>query len=1177
MKKHFFSFFALMMLCISASAQFEAGQDYFFKNVSTGYWMAGGNWWGTNVSLLGIPQSFMAEATNAEGVYKLDSHQYNSATDHYLNTGYLDNAGCTWTLEDAGNGYWYLKSSEGTYATAGEKNASLLFSSETSAASKWEVYTIADVIERMKNAPEGETVSVPELVKNGSIKRNANTSYYPTWTITAFDGTSKVNNFNQGQDGNIVNCAESYHSTNGFKAVQSVDNSWLVPGLYTLNAQAFYSGTDTELPYFALNDAKSTFPKIAYGESNMVGSYQSFLEGKYPINPVYVSLSQDDLDNEKGLTITIAGASTVLWNIFGEITLSYTKPSIDVYQAMMDTYLQGLTNYADYNDESNFLSASFYDEWAKAVGTADYEALLDEGNYFNSCPSYITAYSLEEYEANVAAIQEIETRIKANMTAWSDLKTTKTEAQGIMADESSYNTSSPSMTALANYVNNDVTSAINAHELTTDEINAMKTTLSEKISDARYNSAKDGADMTALLVNPTMDSADGWEGSPAINNFCGEKYGVGAFDVYQVVKNAPLGVYEIEVQGFYRQERNDDSNLTSWHLYFNEDDTYRSWKDPQPDPLGYVYMNDAMTPLKSVYYEPNEAIYTDNNKTTLNMTGGWNVDGGKMYAYPNDAQSAAVCFNKNEYKVSAYGIVAKEGDEMRIGVKGDLLNGANWCIFDNFKLIYRAYNAEVVKSALEAALAEMPSIDGIYGSDVKTAVEAARTAANTAIADNDGEEMFNALTDVYAASSKVSDSKTLFATLTTQTNELSSVLNNTKESAAPVVYLTASDFYKKCSAVLEGSETFTDAQATEAIETIAEVIRELGIVNPEGNEPSDETPLGYTSYIKNADYAASTGWTLASTSGNLSVNTDAKAAEMYQGVKSDIYQDVVALPAGTYKLGAQAFYRAGSTAEDYQSVLKSEESGAYIYAIAYNNNFAKADIIKVPVTHITKQAQESALSDGDTGVAPFSEEYDNTLWYTANTMAAFRVYADNEMYTNEMIIKVAEGDTVRIGIAKDNDATISMDWAIVSDWTLEYYGAASTKTVGSLNPADYSYSDYTFYMNTELAAARKPLSEIIEFAKTVSLEDEAEQEALTQSISDAETVYNAQSSVSEVNDAYKALSDTLEGYGIQFVSTAVSAPTADVKSVKDGTYLMNGKVVIIKNDKMFSTTGAQMK
>ena len=273
----------------------------------------------------------------------------------------------------------------------------------------------------------------------------------------------------------------------------------------------------------------------------------------------------------------------------------------------------------------------------------------------------------------------------------------------------------------------------------------------EAVKEAVKNAIQPNQDVTnKLLVNPTFNMLDGdtekpqygWTGwgnttngmpttgglhlSDVQNrdyyNLTAEAWSAKEFDLYQEVENAPVGVYEIEVQGFFRYGR-DDAGKEAYQA--QEVDYVKKGGAPV-----YVYLNDVKTPFMNIYDEPSQgqefyATMAQVDETTGEYKKGengvyqWrgipysvqnypaNAEVPDEY-YPNGMTSAALAFSAGLYKQTAKSLIAKKGDKMRIGVKGSTQlpeNSDCWVIWDNFKLVYEGYTADVVKPVLEEQIA----------------------------------------------------------------------------------------------------------------------------------------------------------------------------------------------------------------------------------------------------------------------------------------------------------------------------------------------------------------------------------------------------------------------------------------------------------------------------------------
>ncbi len=303
---------------------------------------------------------------------------------------------------------------------------------------------------------------------------------------------------------------------------------------------------------------------------------------------------------------------------------------------------------------------------------------------------------------------------------------------------------------------------------------------------------KENIDLTMALVNPGFengetgwtitatpgDGANGHQGNVrpggSASNQCYEAWNNSAFDIYQTLTDMPVGVYEIEVQGFYRYGRGD----VAWNAYLAQNVDYVK---PEGVPV-YVYLNNNATNFVNVFGD-------DKQITNASFYSGGSTDyssqsnGNTTYYFPNGMASAAIAFSDGMYKQSAFGLIANAGDAFRIGVKGNSsqLNDS-WVIWDNFKLYYRGFKAEVVQPILETAMADLNQYANLLMGKTEYAnLSNALSAAQAAIENQDGEAMFQALNALYDVKESVIASKDLFLS-----QEVSTDLTSLQEAIAGV-------------------------------------------------------------------------------------------------------------------------------------------------------------------------------------------------------------------------------------------------------------------------------------------------------------------------------------------------------------------------------------------------------
>lgn len=310
-----------------------ADGDYLIVNTETGYYLGGGNDWGTHASLLGKPQ-FFTFAHQGNNAYTLDSHQSNGGDSHYLATGlYCDGAAANWTFAKNENGNYTINNG-GNYLAGNGTNKVIVTVTEVTAAAEWTIISRAEAFAALDAATVETPADATIYINNPECKRNAG-----GWTVTSADGTGTPSNYALGGGGNTANCAESYHSTNGFDLSQVLVG--MKPGVYRLDGHAFYRNDDDNtgaFPYFYVNDQQSRFPELTGSENSMAAAYASFLNGSYAIAPIYFTVAEGD-----EVKIGVHGDNTAFWNIWGELGLTYYGADASIAEVKASSV------YVDYN------------------------------------------------------------------------------------------------------------------------------------------------------------------------------------------------------------------------------------------------------------------------------------------------------------------------------------------------------------------------------------------------------------------------------------------------------------------------------------------------------------------------------------------------------------------------------------------------------------------------------------------------------------------------------------------------------------------------------------------------------------------------------------------------------------------------------------------------------------
>ncbi|MBQ0019435.1 MAG: hypothetical protein KBT39_02825 [Bacteroidales bacterium] len=294
------------------------GGTYILKNVETGKFLAAGNSWGTQASLMDAPDPFVVKQNNGKysfssvvcnndgsfpGSWNAASHDSGHAN-HYLSGTFCDGAATWFTVSPVGDNV--ALTVDGTnYLQGNGAIVDMGATSSTAASAQWKLYNIDDyALDATPNNP----LNVTYYVGDGNFGRN--NINFPKWHMNASN-----QNLKGGDNTNI--CAESYHST--FTLSQELKD--IPSGVYQLTAQGFYrqDGSDnTNLPYFYANNEIGTFPQKTGEENSMTDASNSFKTGVYTISPIKVLVTDGKLTIGAKLE-----NNTALWCIWDNFQLTF--------------------------------------------------------------------------------------------------------------------------------------------------------------------------------------------------------------------------------------------------------------------------------------------------------------------------------------------------------------------------------------------------------------------------------------------------------------------------------------------------------------------------------------------------------------------------------------------------------------------------------------------------------------------------------------------------------------------------------------------------------------------------------------------------------------------------------------------------------------------------------------
>jgi len=315
--------------------------------------------------------------------------------------------------------------------------------------------------------------------------------------------------------------------------------------------------------------------------------------------------------------------------------------------------------------------------------------------------------------------------------------------------------------------------------------NALQTAIyNAKVSKATYDATKavttPGSDWTALIYNSTFDSnTDGW--TPEVNKGDGngivqteggvESWNTNSFDFYQTIYGIPDGIYTVTLDAYYRAGNGGAAATTQNAKLYAVSTTTTS----------DVMNINGYTALIS---EPSGH-------------GTWSLINSSFYV-PNNTIAGNYAFNTlGVYNNSI--TVSVTGGSLQIGIKKDTRIANDWTYWDNFKLIYvgsslpKSLTKVEGKMSATAAMAQTNAVDNYNASEGQTIAN-----YNVALAAIDAAEL----------------SKTNYATITSAYNTC-----NTKAEAK--LTEDGQEAFNACEAVTNYNDgAYEDNQVSKAVSDI---------------------------------------------------------------------------------------------------------------------------------------------------------------------------------------------------------------------------------------------------------------------------------------------------------------------------------------------------------------------
>lgn len=207
-------------------------------------------------------------------------------------------------------------------------------------------------------------------------------------------------------------------------------------------------------------------------------------------------------------------------------------------------------------------------------------------------------------------------------------------------------------------------------------------------------SLSNGIDATAWINNPNNNYLGGWNDTsmPTIQDGVCEQWNT-PYDMYQTIQNLPLGIYELEVQGFYRDAE-----------FVTEEAAQHA----------ILYANKVEVPLASIADEARETPLTESDT---------NNNPFELYV-PQRTFGATVWFQEGLYNNTTGKFYLPSMTDLTFGIRKPEVITYDWTCVDNWKLTYYGrLNFSLDYSTYNGqSLADVKELDETYDPDLLNVV-----------------------------------------------------------------------------------------------------------------------------------------------------------------------------------------------------------------------------------------------------------------------------------------------------------------------------------------------------------------------------------------------------------------------------------------------------------------------
>ena len=792
--------------------------------------------------------------------------------------------------------------------------------------------------------------------------------------------------------------------------------------------------------------------------------------------------------NDEELFVNSANGRYYLMTVVGEdgkLTFGTENKQKITYWMMIDT--AELTYYGHAQDSYRFMSTFLQNE-----ADENYPETDEQGD-----PNYSTQYytALAEIVAQANATNTPEEAVEVYHVArdkYSDLIISYNYYQRVKEELASvedliYQQGFEGLIPFQEQLED----ILESHNITNEDLATLLADLRDNEIVFVKENIEPGQEYPYILKSFNKGSVEGWDLTGTDCNQNGhlvEFWKKKGWNMHQELEGMKPGVWRLIVQGYYRPGEAGTGNNSAWRHYVDAGGR----DEGQNKTLSFASINGVQTPLCNMIARGlKKSEYPDGPGDCEGRTGEvvWftgdltdpETGETETYYFPDRMNCAQTCFeykpafipgtldlNPESYVTDAKGIVGKDGNiSLRIWNSDyDNFCDVEWTAIGNVWLIYQGNTPEDLQPILQMVIEQAMQLyaQPMIASE-KQVLKEALDQANAALSSSDGEVMFEAVNKVNEAIANVTTIDA-YKELQDYNDQLVDNIDIYSEKADENVLAKAESlYYEILDGIAAGSYTIEECKAK--IEEIKELLYALKI--PKGTA-SDANPLDYTPIVVNPNYTqGTTGWTIPGGGSVEQENEYGMGVAEIWNANGEISQTITHLPAGTYKLKVQGYYRQNGFSShmktftydkaielgkldwlesaDTTNVLPYECSGRFF---ANNDSIEPANYSFLP-----KDEDEDALLQSAPGSGIWSEyewwlggddpDADGIIYYFPEKRLACANRFTLGFYENEFFAYVSdEGDglgTLKIGMRIQNQH--GNDWVPFTNWRLYYYGTES--------------------------------------------------------------------------------------------------------------------------------------